>query len=172
MIGTKSRQKGQSLVEFVLAGIPAIFLVVSVVDIALGMWNYESLSRAVNKGARMAAVAGARCSANGNSCTITVGTLTTAIANSAIGVPQSGLIVTLVTDSGATTTCNPISSCTSSTTTWPPSTNSDNQAGKKVTVTAKYKFSSALAMFWPASGGKVKFGSAWLPASSTQYVLF
>src|SRR5579863_2967272 len=117
MLGRKSR-KGAAFLEFALAGIPSIFMVTSVLEIGRGMWNYQALARAVNQGARLASVRGAGCSSNGNSCTVTVGAITTLIANAAIGVPQSQMIVTLVTASGATTTCNPISSCTSSSTVW------------------------------------------------------
>lgn len=167
----RKRRKGAAFLEFALAGVPAIFAVISIVEIGLGVWNYHSLARSVNQAARLASIRGATCTKYGNSCSVTVGTLTTLLANEAIGLPQSSLIVTLVTQSGQTTTCNPITSCTSSTTVWPPSTNNDNQVGKTVTMTAKYQFKSALCMFWPGAG-KVNFSSVWLPASSTQYILF
>lgn len=171
MATERNRKKGASFLEFALAGIPALFAFISIFEIGLGMWNYHTLARSVNQAARLASLRGADCSSNGNSCGLTVGTLTTLIGSRAIGIPQSKLMVTLVTDSGQTTTCNPVSSCTSSSTSWPPSTNNDNQVGKKVTVSAKYQFNSALCMLWPGAG-KVNFSSVWLPASSTQKILF
>ena len=164
-------ERGASLLEFTLAGIPVIFLMVSTVQLGIGMWNYYSLARAVNLTARFASIRGSDCSTGTNSCGTTVGALATLLTAKAIGVPPSSLKVTLVTDSGAVTTCNPVTSCTSSGTAWPPSTNSDNARGKKVTVTAKYVFPSALAMFWPGAA-KAQVGTVTLPASSTQLILF
>src|ERR1043166_5178834 len=148
----RARQRGAGILEFTLAGIPLICLMISVVETSRGMWNYHTLARAVNQTARLASVRGQGCATNGNSCRVMVGTLTRTLVMQAIGLPQSDLNVTLVTDSGAVTTCNPVSSCTSNTTYWPPSANSDYSTGKTVTVTAQYTFRSALAMFWPGQG--------------------
>lgn len=164
-------ERGATLLEFTLAGIPAIFLMISTVQMGIGMWNYYSLARAVNLTARFASIRGSDCSSGTNSCGTTVGALTTMLTTKAIGLPPSDLKVTLVTDSGAVTTCNPVTTCTSSGTAWPPSTNSDNARGKKVTVTAQYPLHSALAMFWPGAG-QARVGTVNLPASSTQPILF
>lgn len=164
-------QRGASLLEFTLAGIPVIFLVISTVQMALGMWNYYSLARAVNQTARFASLRGSDCSSGTNSCGTTVGALTTMLTNEAIGIPSSSLTVTLVTDSGVVTTCDPVTNCTSNGTAWPPSTHDDNSRGKKVTITAKYPFHSALAMFWPGAGSS-QIGTVYFPASSTQLILF
>jgi len=164
-------QRGAALLEFTLAGIPVIFLIISTVQMGIGMWNYYSLARAVNQTARFASLKGSDCSSGTNSCGTTVGALTTMLATNAIGVPRSSLNVTLVTDSGAVTTCNPVTNCTSNLTAWPPSTQSDNARGKKVTITAQYPFQSVLVMFWPGVGG-AQVGTVYFPASSTQLILF
>jgi Flp pilus assembly protein TadG len=157
--------------EFTLAGIPVIFLMTSTVQMGIGMWNYYSLARAVNQTARFASLRGSDCSSGANSCGTTVGALTTMLATKALGVPRSSLNVTLVTDSGAVTTCNPVTNCTANPTAWPPSTQSDNARGKKVTITAQYAFQSGLVMFWPGVGG-AQVGTVNFPASSTQLILF
>ena len=167
----RRRERGSTLLEFVLVGIPAVFILISTVEMSRGMWNYHTLSRAVNEGSRLASIRGAGCTTAGNACSITVGTVATTIATAAIGLPAANFNVTLVTDSGATTACNPLSSCLSSATVWPPATNSDNQAGKNVTVRATYNFTSAMAIFWPGHSA-VQFGAVTFPASSTAKILF
>ena len=73
--------------------------------------------------------------------------------------------------SSATTTCSPLNSCYTSTTIWPPSSNRDNKVGKKITISAMYQFSSPFLFFWPATETQ-QVGTIWLPASSTQTILF
>jgi hypothetical protein len=155
--------------EFTLAGIAAIFLLISTVELAVGMWNYFTLARAVNAGARLASIRGSGCSSGGNSCSITVGTIATAVSKAAIGLPAANFNVTLTTNSGANTTCNPLSTCLSNATVWPPST--DNLAGDKVTVTATYNFATSLYMFWPGKS-PTHTATVTFPASSTQLILF
>jgi hypothetical protein len=43
--------------------------------------------------------------------------------------------------------------------------------GKKITITAKYKYNSPMLFFWPGEGTQ-RFGKVWLPAQSTQTILF
>jgi Flp pilus assembly protein TadG len=167
----RRRQRGTSIIEFTLTGIPAIFLIISIFEMGRGMWNYHTLARAVNAGARLAALHGQTCTTGTNSCSITVGTIATAIETAALGLPAGSLNVTLTTNSGTATTCNPLTSCTSSTTVWPPSTDGDNSVGNNVTVSAQYTFNSALAMFWPGSTA-VSFAACTFPATSTERILF
>jgi len=167
----KRRERGNTIVEFTLAGIPVVFLIYSTIQLGLAMWNYHTLAYAVHEGAHYAAVRGQGCTTGGNSCGTTVGALAQQIANAAIGIPSDKVNVTLTTASGQTQQCAPLSTCFSSSTAWPPATNSDNVPGKGVTVSAKYLFPSALAMFWPGAGVS-KVGVIALPATSTQQILF
>jgi len=167
----KKRETGGNIVEFTMAGIPMIFLIYSTIQLSLAMWNYHTLAYSVNEGAHYAAVRGQGCSAGGNSCGGTVGTLARQIANAAVGIPSDQVNVTLTTASGQTQSCNPLSSCFSNSTAWPPATNNDNVPGKGVTVSARYLFPTALAMFWPGAGAS-QFGAITLPATSTQQILF
>jgi Flp pilus assembly protein TadG len=164
-------RKGATLVEFSMAGIPMIFVLVSAVQMALGMWQYETLAYGIKTGAQSVVSKGKGCSTGTNSCGTTVGAIATTIANSAIGIPASELSVTLTTASGATTTCNPISDCTSNTTAWPPSTNNDNEPGQIISIKGQFTLNSATAMFYP--GAKpVSFSAATLSAAASQVLMF
>jgi hypothetical protein len=165
------RQRGSALVEFTLAGIALIFLIVCKFHLAMGMWNYHALATTVHEATRYAAVKGENCAKPGNSCRITVGTLATHIKEYGIGIPSDSVSVTLTTESGAATLCNPLNSCLTNTTFWPPSSNSDNDVGKYITVSAIYQFRSPLLFFWPGQGAQ-RFGEVWLPASSSQKIIF
>ena len=42
-----------------------------------------------------------------------------------------------------------------STTVWPPSSNSDNKVDRKVTISGQYSFTSPILFFWPGGGSQV-----------------
>jgi len=167
----RRRQRGVAIVEFSLAGIGTIFLLICTFHLSLGMWNYHVLANATHDLSRYLSVKGVNCTKPGNSCSVTVGTIATKMEALAIGVPSGSLNVTLTTESGATTSCAPLNSCEGNTTVWPPHTNSDNAVGKKITVAAKYQFRSPLLFFWTGQSAQ-QFGTVWFPASSTQTILF
>lgn len=159
------------MIEFSLAGIPMIFVIISAVQMALGMWQYETLAYAIKSGAQAVVSKGQGCTTNGNTCGITVGTLASTISSSAIGISSSDLNITLTTASGAATTCNPIKSCFSNSTAWPPSTNNDNQPGQTITVKGSFLLNSPLAVFYPGSK-PVSFSAATLSATASQQLMF
>jgi hypothetical protein len=165
------RQRGSAVIEFALAGVATIFLIICAFHIAMAMWNYHTLADTVHEATRYVAVKGVNCTKPGNSCSVTVGTIATKISWIAIGLPKEEVNVKLTTDSGAVTDCSPLSSCFTNTSVWPPGSNTDNAVGKKITVSATYQFTSPLVFFWPGVGGQ-KLGQVSLPASSTQTILF
>jgi Flp pilus assembly protein TadG len=167
----RSRKRGSSLLEFLFVGIPMLFVTISAVEMSLGMWQYATLAYAIHTGSRSAVSKGKNCTSGTNSCGTTVGAITTLISNTAIGIPASSLNVTLTTASGAVTTCNPITNCTSSTAAWPPSTNGDNAPGQLITVTGNFVFNTALVMFYPGSK-PVTFSPATLQASASEPLMF
>ena len=167
----RNARRGSALVEFTLAGIALIFLMMSSFNLAMGMWNYHTLAFAVHEGTRYVAVKGKGCTQPGNTCSATVGMIAQKIAQVGIGIPSGQVTATLTTDSGAVTSCAPLSSCFSNTTVWPPSSNQDNKVGKFVSVAAKYRFRSPLMHFWPGKGSFTA-GAVWLPASSKQMIMF
>jgi hypothetical protein len=168
------------LIEFTLAGIALTFIWISTAQMALGMWNYHTLQYAAKTTAAYASIHGASCTKSPNSCSVTVGDVATIFQNAALGVPMDRVVLTLTTASGAVTTCNPVSTCSSNGawgSTWPSSANKDNAVGKDIYIRADYAFQSALALFIPGHGS-VDFGSSAgagafdFPAYSHQVILF
>jgi len=167
----KHAKRGSAMVEFAVAVTGTMLLFSATIQLSLGMWNYHTLAYAVHETTRYASTHGKGCTALGYTCKITVGDITSKIKSLAVGIPDSSAIVTLTTQSGAVTTCNPLNTCYTSTTVWPPSSNSDNLVGNRITISAKYRYRSALLFFWPGSG-TLQFGTIWLPASSTSAIVF
>jgi hypothetical protein len=167
----RKSSRGSAAIEFTLAGLASTILLISTFQLAIGMWNYHTLAYAVHDGTRYVAVKGKGCTQPGNNCSATVGNIAQRFAAVGIGVPSSQVLLTLTTDSGTSTPCSPLSSCFSDVTVWPPAANSDNQVGKRITISAKYRYQSALLFFWPGQASQ-NFGAVWLPASSTQTIVF
>ena len=166
----RNRRRGAAMVEFALAGIGSCFVLICTFQLAMAMWNYHTLAYAVHEASRYAAVKGVDCTKPGNTCSATIADIAHKIASQGIGLPAGAVNVTLTTDSGAATSCNPLNSCYSNATVWPPAANNDNAVGKKITVTAHCTFAGTL-FFWPGAG-KVRIGAVSFPASSTQTILF
>ena len=151
-------------------GIPLIFAVISTVEMARGMWIYQTQSYAINAGARYVVVHGTGCTTSGNSCSVTIDAIANAIANAGVGLVPSQWNVTLHSASGANNiTCNPLSTCFGNSAVWPPSP--DNTEGYGVAVTGSYPFTSPLSMFFPGSKA-TSFGTFNLPAYAQQLILF
>ena len=69
----RGERGGSTLMEFVLVGIPIIFVLISTFEIARGMWAYQTLAYSVKRGLRYAIVHGWNCGQSGNTCNVTVG---------------------------------------------------------------------------------------------------
>lgn len=164
----KNRRSGNAMIEFVIVGIPVVFLTLSIIEASLAMWNYHTMSYAVELAARYASVHGRGCTQNGNNCAITVGNVATTIANQALGLDSSKLDVTLKTYS-TTTTCNPLNTCLSNTTQFPSTT--DNGVNQDITISATYPISSPMPLFWFGSSPST-IGNMTLGASSRQRIAF
>jgi Flp pilus assembly protein TadG len=160
------RRKGNALIEFTLVAIPLIFIQISVVEICRAMWDYHSLAQAVKAASRSVATRGAGCAGNG--CAITVGQIATTISAYAVGMPSSSLNVTLTSNAG-NVTCNPLSSCSRSSTVWPPA--GGNSVGSDIIISGSYNFTSMLMMFVPGTNG-MQFSGVTLTAESRQVLLF
>jgi Flp pilus assembly protein TadG len=139
---------GNSVLEFTLSSIPLIFVIVSIVQMSLGMWNYHTLNETVKVTTRTAAVRGIDCASV--ACAMTVGEVAQMLTSKGIGLLSSSLNATL-TDADGAINCNPVSSCTSSTTTWPRT--GGNSTGQVISISATYPFNSPLSMFVPGKGG-------------------
>jgi len=167
------RSGGNALVEFTLAGIPLIFVLVSIFQISIGMWLYHSLAFAVSEGTRYTIVHGINCAQNGNNYCVTVSKIGAVINGAAPGLDPNQMTVTLTPYSGSATTdtlANLMTGSTYSTTTWPPS--GANAIGEPVTISVLYPFNSVVSMFWPGTKPIGPLGRIYMPATSTDLIQF
>jgi Flp pilus assembly protein TadG len=155
---------GNSVLEFALTSIPLIFVIISVVQMSLGMWNYHTLNESVKITTRTASLRGTDCASL--ACAMTVGEIAQMLTTKAIGLLPGSLNVTL-TDANVAINCDPVSSCTSSTTTWPRS--GGNTTGQVISISATYPFTTAISMFVPGRGG-TQFAKLTFSAVSQQVI--
>ncbi len=173
-VTVRSPRRGSAILEFTFTGIPFIFIWISIMQMAIGMWQYHTLQYAVKVTGAYIAVHGSDCSANGNTCSIEIENAAQVMQAYLIGLPPSSVSVTfnaLGSDHAtveSTVSCT-LNNCLTNTTAWPPS--GYNTPGTDIQVQAEYQFNSAIALFVP-SVGAMKFGSAWLPGFTQQTILF
>jgi Flp pilus assembly protein TadG len=160
------RDAGIALTEFAVTGPILLLLLISLFQISLAMWNYETLAFAVREGARYAAMKGQGCSYAGNTCSVTVSNVAYDIATAAVGLVPANLNVTLSAGSSSVS-CNPLSSCYGNTTAWPPS-GGNTEGTSAVSVTGYYP----MHLFFMPSGGVVGSSAGNLQASSQQVIQF
>jgi Flp pilus assembly protein TadG len=163
----KTLRCGSALLEFTLLGIPVLFLFTSVITCSIDMWQFYTLSYAVEMTSRYAGMHGATCGGT-NTCTINSGAVTSYLVSQAIALDKSLLNVTL-TDGSGSTTCNPVTTCTSGTAQFPAA--AYNSVGANITVTATYRLVNPIAMLWPGSSG-VNAGTFTVGATSTQGIVY
>ncbi len=171
----RKRQRGSSLLEFTLAGIPMIFVWISIVQIAIGMWRYHTLQFAVKQTGSYVAVHGSDCSLPGNSCAIQIQQAAQVLQSNAIGIPPDLISVTFqvyqpdhTTAYGSPVSCT-LDNCLTNATVWPPA--GWNDPGYDIEISATYNFQSMVAMFVPGKGGSAVAGQN-LPAYTRQMILF
>jgi len=167
-------RKGSSLIEFVLFGIPTIFMSLSIFEGSLTMWQYHTLSEAAAVGARYAVTHGSDCSQGGNTCTSTGKQVATVIQAAAVGLDPTKVNVTLTPQTGTVVGPYHLSDCiagnaqaSNCTANFPNGLTPPNT----ITVTLTYTVSNPIVMMWPGAG-KVTETGATLGAVSTQEVLF
>jgi Flp pilus assembly protein TadG len=173
-LNRRNNRRGTMMMEFMLLGIPIVFLTLSVFEVSLMMWQYVTMDQTVQSGTQYISVHGTNCTLNGNNCTITVGNIASYIEGVDVGLDDSKLNITLYSGPpGATptttVTCNPVTTCTGNSTTFPPLT--DNAVGNDVRVQATYAMNNPIVMFWP-SQTSVSTGVTTLGATSTQRIVF
>jgi Flp pilus assembly protein TadG len=162
-------ERGSAIIEMTLVGIPMIFVLISIFEMARGMWAYDTLAYAVREASRYAIVHGQNCSVSPNSCTITVANLASRLLKAGVGLPSDQLNATFHSLSD-NITCDPLSTCLANNAVFPSS--GGNGVGNPVTISATYRFTSAISMFWPGAGKPIVFSPVNLPASSTDYIQF
>jgi hypothetical protein len=170
MMKRHNRQAGSAMVEFTLTGIPLIFIWISIVQMALGMWNYHTLQYSLKKGGSYLSVHGSATGyCSNNLCRVQ--DVASVIATYATGMKQSDINLTFTqvtssvdhTTTGTSTSCT-LAACLSNTTSFP-------NGAPEFEIKAEYQFKNALGMV-AFGGGPVKFGNPWFPAYTHQIVLY
>jgi hypothetical protein len=174
-------RRGSALLEFTLAGIPLVFVLVSTFEIARGMWLYHTVAYAVQDAARFASLRGQNCSVFPNSCAVTVREIAGRLRSAGVGLAPAEVQNVRLISTTRTITCPTLEDClrpgAAGDTYWPaqaPGAPADAGAapGMEISLAAEYPFRSAIAMFWPGAGPGVRFGVFRLPARSSGRVQF
>ena len=178
---SRSRRRGQAILEFTLVGIPMIFVLISIFEISRGMWVYHTLAYSVKEGVRYAIVHGENCTKNGNTCPTSIATIAQKIRDAGVGLDIGNNKTSLTFKSGGvgnppvftdSTTCflggatNPCSALGAN---WPAF--GPNQVGQAIEIYIVTPFNSAITLFWPGAQ-PITFGKFNLPASSTERIQF
>jgi Flp pilus assembly protein TadG len=161
------RQKGSTVMEFALIGIPMIIMLICLFEISRGMWTYHTLAYAVREGTRYAAMHGKDC-ASPNTCRVTIGGIVTYIKSAGGGFDPDNTTLTFTPQSG-TSTSDTLTNLASSATSFPPSV--AYAQGNTVQISASYKFRTILAILW-LGGSATSAQTFYLRASSTELIQF
>ncbi len=161
------RRSGQALVEFTLVGIPMIFLLISIFEIARITWIYNNLSAATAEATRYAIVHGRNCVSSPNSCGRTVADVAGFFRFRAVGLAPEDTTLSLISPAG-TVSCR-LDQCPSNSNIWPPLT--ANEVGTRVELSAIYTTRSPLSMLWPGGHSVAPF-SMRLGATSREPIQF
>ena len=165
---TRGGRRGNTTIEFVLVGIPMIFILLSIFEIARGMWIYNTMAYAVREGVRYAIMHGKGC-ASPNSCSVTIGGIATRIRQAGVGLDPNSVTLTF-TPAGGTASSGTMTTQMASSTTWPPS--AFNAPGQQVKISAQYQFRTFLALFWAGAGQSAGSGSFNLVTASAEPIQF
>jgi Flp pilus assembly protein TadG len=179
----RAKRRGSAMLEFVLTGVPLIFVWLSIVQMSLGMWQYHTLQYAVKAAGAYASVHGSNCLLGTNSCEAHLSDTALVLANTAFAIPRKSITVTFTawkTAADAKNHANPskvscrLDNCISQTAyqtmQWPPNMyNNANNA--EIAIRAEFLWKTSLAMITPA-GSTSGAGAYWLPGYTHQTVLF
>jgi len=170
-VSVRKKQRGSAIVEFALAGVAGMTLLITTVQVALVMWNFHTLAYAVHETNRYIASHGRSCTTGGNACAITVANIVSKMKEYALGIPDTTLNMTLTTQSGVVKDCSPISTCAIDSTQWPPVAHLDNNPGAPTKITGKVTVHTGIIIFWVGSPG-ARVGDITLPATSNIPIVF
>ncbi|MFN7998265.1 MAG: TadE/TadG family type IV pilus assembly protein [Bryobacteraceae bacterium] len=161
--------RGNSMLEFLLVGIPILFILISTFEMGFGMWIYHGVGNAVREGTRYVIVHGSDC-ATPNSCQVTVAQIAAKIQAGAPGLDPSQFTLTLTPASGGATS-GTLSTLLTNSAIWPPS--SANTPGLTVTISGTYPFQSIFTMLWTGVGrAQASTALFTLGASSSDRMVF
>jgi Flp pilus assembly protein TadG len=175
---------GSALIEFTFVGIPLIFMLISIFELARGMWIYTTMAHAIKEGTRYAVVHGASfydaCHKAGqpnSTCIMDLQKLAQAINNAGAGLIATDVINVQFTANGTAMACGgtgALDQCLTggSGVTWDPAPYTNLAIGNTFSISAQYRFQSAISMFWPGAGSGTQFGTFNLPANSQDLIQF
>ena len=169
MTHTRNRQNGSATLEMTLVGIPLIFVLISTVEMARGMWIYHTLAYALREGTRYTIVHGVDCSTAPNHCAVKVKDIATVIQKAGVGLYDTDnfqIEMKSLSDDVSSTMTSALASTAPF-----PSTGGD-AIGAPIAFKATYPFQSVIAMFWPGAGPGINFTSVTFPASSQENIQF
>jgi hypothetical protein len=152
----KRNWRGNATIEFTLVGIPLVFVLISTIEMARGMWIYHTLAYAIKGGTRYAVARGQNNSGVSHSSYQGV---CTAILQAGAGLLKEDLILTFQSATTQPTTLK-ADACLSNPGQWPPGLAAgkiDDQAGQMISISGFYPFVSAISMFWPGAGPGMTF---------------
>jgi Flp pilus assembly protein TadG len=165
------------MLEFVLLGVPSLFLTLSVFEASLTMWEYHTLAEAAATGARYAVTHGSDC-ASPNSCAATAAQVATVIKTAVVGLDPAKVNVTLTPQTGSAIGPYTVSNCsagnaqaTGCTGNFPP-TGAAGAPPNTITVNLTYTAANPFAMFWPGAGKGMMEKAVTIGAISTQEIMF
>jgi Flp pilus assembly protein TadG len=166
-----AKRRGSAMLEFVLVGIPALFVALSVFEVSMIMWQYHTLAEAVAQGTRYAAAHGQGCSANGNTCSTTIGTVAGVVGRQALGLDPARINITLVSPAGSNGP-QTVAFYTSpmNATAFPP-VGATGAPGGLITISVTYAIQNPLFLFWTGLA-PMNPHTYTLGATSTQEILF
>lgn len=178
----RNKRRGTALLEFALTGPPLIFIWISIIQMALGMWHYHTLQYAVKATGRYLAQHGSDCGGS-NNCLLEIENLAAQMKTYAIGVPAAAIHLTFNSISSSdhstvlasvscplTDSATPANGCDNNTTQWLPSAN--NAEGSEFEIQAEYHWSPIIGIVAPGIGNSMIFGTFWLPAYTHQVTVF
>lgn len=140
-------RRGSTLLEFTFAGICVAFTLISIFEVARGMWVYQMEAYAIREGVRYASVHGSGC-ASPNTCSVTVGTIASYIQTAGPLIDPTSTLT--FTAASGTPISGSMTSLKTNTTTWPPS--GSNTAGQTIQISISFPYKTVLAMLWTGAG--------------------
>lgn len=183
----RNRQRGASVIEFTLIGIPLIFVLISIFELSRAMWLYNTAAHAIREGSRFAAAHGNNCALLPNGCASTLQQISQRMLEQGAGLNPVDVQNLTFHSKGAnptatpplTYTCATLQACLSDTRPWPAITapaiqvsdlNPLGQRGNYIEIRARYPFRTAIALLWPAAAPAQQIGVFNLAISSEEII--
>lgn len=141
--------------------LPALFVLLSLVEVSRSMWFYHGLTQALEESARFAVAKTENCSTAAGPCRATIGELAARIRNSSAALRPASLDLSFISPAGAVN-CR-MESCLNNTAFWPPP--GVNTPATVLAIGGKYLFHSPIAEFCIGAGPATILGKTSLPVS-------